>query len=576
MGFESSGAGSITARPAFTAPARPSSPPPTPLNGSARLPDPIITFVRDHGDSNFSLLAPPTCSAAGWGKALNDGTLTVGGGATPTRTLVPMPLGAVQSPMDIFVEGDQWAGGWTWLYDPHVGNPVVASVPEAQLRPRGVAVLFHGSGTAKSHVSTLFRPGNAMQHEGWHVVSVPKPFHGGFGPTDERHTNMPFHMDWMARTGAAALDYYPPPADGSSLKRIFMGRSTGGNEVLQFAHDHPDKVDGVVSISPYHPGWSGVDTMMLHLGQQFGLAVLNDDGMAWCHALDQGQWTFLGNSPAFPTSGPLSPEQARAFFAGARDHLRNNLIASRLPQAVRDIEEPLIELTVDAVRRLFPAVVIPNHLPVTPLSTTAVSTLIYIAGPDLEYLASDPYHFVVWALAAAGNPNVRVLFAPFGDHDPFENFNKGDKRKAAAEAFRRELRQWLNTVSPVTQTKSGVPPWSSRLQRYLELTASPEARATVSDADFAFMTKSVLDKDGHLRTHKKMFNSALRMLGLFKRPTRDDPRVLKIREQVDPNGTIELSTKGNRWKREDLRLLVEKMTLDDLRTITQGNRQATP
>lgn len=574
MGFESSGARSIIPHPAVAAPAW-NSRPPTPLNGSAHLPDHITTFVQDHGAGNFSQLAPPTVSVAGWGKALTDGALTVGGNATPKRTLVPMPRGAVQPPMDVFVDGDRWAGGWTWVYDPHVGNPIVASVPEAQPRPRGVAVLLHGSGTAKSHLSTLFRPGNAMQHEGWHAVLVPKPFHGGFGPTAEGHKDMPFHMDWLARIGAAALDYYPQSADGRPLRRVYMGRSTGGNEVLQFAHDHPDKVDGVVSISPYHPGWADVDTMMLRLGQEFGLAVLNEPGMAWCHALDQGQWTFLGNAPAFPTTGPLSPDQARAFFAGERDQLRKNLIDARLPQAVLDIEEPLIELTVDAVRRLFSDVVIPDHLPVTPLSTTTVSTLVYIAGPDLEYLASDPYHFVVWALAAAGNPKVRVLFAPFGDHDPFEN-SAEEKRKDAAAAFRRELRQWLDKVSPVTQAKSGVPPWSNRLQRYLELTASPEARATVSDADFAIMTKAVLI-DGHLRTNKKMLRALAKLLGIHVRPAQDDPVMMRARALGDPTGTTTRLPKDKRWTLTELQAVLGKLTLENLRTIAQETRQpATP
>lgn len=398
--------------------------------------------------------------------------LTINIPGRPVRRLVEMPKVAVTDPLWLFLNSkrETWASGWRWVFDPEVNAPVFISTPNAYIEPRAVMVLLHGACGKNSGPQSLIEPGSQFVGQGFAVVCAPTPFHVGFGPTDAAHFNMESHMAWRGRIADASLDYFH--TGNGPLKRVLMGRSTGGNEALQFAQQNPGAVDAVIALSPYHPEWWEKDEMTMDVATQFKSAQRNDEGTTWNGALDRGQWTFMGNNiPAFPSNAPTTRETFVAFFqnlqdtvapADRRGALRESVI-NRLPETIRNHPDALIELTPAVLQQLLPGVELPKVESDSFLAKTTTPTLIYVAGPDLEYTMADPHHFIVWVLAAAQNPNVKIVLAPRGDHDPWQ---KTDANSVdASKAFQTYVKTWLDGVAPRKQTHSTAE-WGPKLNAF--------------------------------------------------------------------------------------------------------------
>lgn len=429
------------------------------------LPPHIYDFVlKKEGD--FSPPPPAKTLTAAERRALGQ-QMEISRPGRPERRLIEMPLAAVDHPYWNFLDEPRtaWVKGWRWVYDPTIGVPVFINTPDAVEDSRGVVILWHGSCGANSGPHSLVGPGAQFNKHGFFAVCAPSPYHAGFGPKGPAYFDMESHIQWRRDVADASLDYFLSP--NGALPRILVGRSTGGNEALEFSLRHPGAVQAVLALSPYHPGWWEIDQMALTTAERYGSAKLNHKGIRWNTALDwktdlgRGQWTFMGdNTPAFPTNTAMTASALEAIFQGLqnrspdqiREAFRVATIRDRLPQALRDHPGPLIELTDEALRQLLPDVDIPNVESDSFLARTTTPTLIYVAGPDLEYLAADPYHFIVWVLAAARNPYVKIVLAPRGDHDPFQWDPKDRDKQEASQAFRDYAFQWLDTVIPRTHS----------------------------------------------------------------------------------------------------------------------------
>lgn len=412
------------------------------------------------------------------------------------RRLIEMPKSAVTDPFWNFLNDARtsWVPGFRWVFDPKLGVPVYINTPHAIENPRGVAVLMHGACGLNSGPHSLVTPAGYFNKQGLNAVCAPTPFHTGYGPESLAHNKMDQHMAWRASILEASSDYFLGGSDGP-LPRVLIGRSTGGNEALELLKRYPDLIHAAMIFSPYHPEWGELDGMVLATAEEYGFAKANQRGVLWNSALDS-QWTFMGqNVPAFPSNASMTQEQLAATFEGflsvpateRRAATRGHLIQKLLPESLRNHPDSLIELTPDVVRTLFPDITIPDVKSDSVLATTTTPTLVYLAGPDFEYLSIDPKHFLIWVMAAAQNPHVKIVLAPRGDHDPFM---WGDEdSKLASQAFQAYSAKWLDTVIPRTEAQQARAtqeiPYSKKLGIFYSAWAQRNAAGLPTEAEIA-------------------------------------------------------------------------------------------
>lgn len=430
------------------------------------------------------------------------------------RRLIEMPKSAVTHPFWNFLNDARtsWVPGFRWVFDPKIGVPVFINTPHAIENPRGVAVMMHGACGLNSGPHSLVTPASYLNKQGLFAVCAPTPFHAGYGPEGIAHNQMDQHMAWRADILEASGDYFLGGSNGA-LPRVLIGRSTGGNEALELMKRHPDLIQAAMIFSPYHPEGAEIDGTVLATAQEYGFAQANPQGVLWNSALDP-QWTFMGNNtPAFPTHSSLTKADLRTLYEGfltvpateRRAATRAHLIQQLLPEALRNHPDPLIELTIDVVRTLFPDIQIPDVQSDSILATTTTPTLLYIAGPDFEYLAIDRHHFLTWVLAAAQNPNVKIVLAPRGDHDPFMWGDEESRR--ASQAFQEYSAKWLDTVIPHTEAQQARStqeiPYSRKLGVFYHAWTQRNAAGLPTETEIAAIRQTDPAKAQELTTAKQ-------------------------------------------------------------------------
>lgn len=438
---------------------------------------------------NYHPLPHPLANTAGHREALNR--------QLAHRNASEMPAECLHASFKSFRanSGNEFHPNWRWLYDP-VAGPLVVSTPMAatQRNPaRGVAVLLHGSGSSNSTPGSMTPTGNALVNAGYHVVFAPKPFHGGFGPTTESSYDLNAHMGWLRSVMHAATDYFPAPEGQESLPRVLIGRSTGGNEVLEYAVRHPQDAAFFFAMSPYHPHW-GSDGVGSHrvftAAGEYGLVTSNHAALAWNSAMD-AQWTFLPKSfPAFPDEAPqhmLSVEAVDNLFHNAMAaaagvpvddrplFLRNyllNFARSRLPAPWREdklLQGAAIAGGLESMLHSIPEA----H---SPLARLAANLVIYNAGTDSEYFAAHSAHALIWTAAIRSNPRIKQWLATRGEHDIYR------QGASCGEQLQTMLLDHVNAACPprhgrfVNQTPHG-----TRLFIAMAAQRHPAQRNTILD-----------------------------------------------------------------------------------------------
>jgi pimeloyl-ACP methyl ester carboxylesterase len=105
---------------------------------------------------------------------------------------------------------------------------------------RGTAVLLHGLTATRRYVVMGSR---SLERAGVRVISYDARGHGESGPGRDGYTYASLAADLLA------------VLDGVGVERaVLAGASMGAHTLLRFALDHPDRVDGLVVITPAFEG----------------------------------------------------------------------------------------------------------------------------------------------------------------------------------------------------------------------------------------------------------------------------------------------------------------------------------
>ena len=111
--------------------------------------------------------------------------------------------------------------------------------------------LFHGAGGSRSTGATMQAAMIRLRSLRHSAITFDTPNHG-YGLKDKRFHQLSEFTGWVD----CLIDYFRYLRDHSKMVPIIpIGRSHGENAIVQFAVNHPGKVDGLVGISGYDPAW---------------------------------------------------------------------------------------------------------------------------------------------------------------------------------------------------------------------------------------------------------------------------------------------------------------------------------